>query len=500
VRVAKSGGVPPITAQKIVRRLAALFLLASLSCNASDSTQPPEAIHSSRKNIVLITLDALRQDHLSAFGYSRQTSPNIDWLSKHGAVFRNVVPSGCSTKASLTSLYTSMDYRHHHVLRHGAVLNDEYSTLAEIFKQHGYDTAAFIGTPHLRGELNYDQGFDLYEDFSGFWLQVKGVVQRLIPDALVLRIPGADRFLERMGYITAGLVVDAMLRYLAIRPAGDTPFFVYAHLEEPHPPWIHGSPWLTEKEEREQFFLCTHVPSDEELKAVSSRTRENLIAKYDGAIRFADEQIGRLISALRNRGLLENSVIAVSTDHGLELLERYSATHGYNPFDEVVRTFLVLYDGSGRIGRVDTNRIQGRIFDIGPTLLGLANLEPPPGLDGIDLLNDPERLPPYAFSKCYNAEVVRSLDFKLFEIRKVQGRNHPEGMPIGLQFYSLREDPGETRDVRERYPRRFEEMREELEAYRADLEKEFLPEIEVEDKDLSRGTYEMLKRLGYIEE
>ena len=151
------------SASGVSRLLAAtvLLLTAGLESGCREARPVGEG-----RNVLLITLDGLRQDHLSGRGYGRTTSPNLDWIASNGAFFDTIVPSGCSTKASLTSLLTSVDYSTHRLLEHDGKLADSYETLAEAFYAGGWETHGFVATPHLRGALGYGQGFEHYQDFG----------------------------------------------------------------------------------------------------------------------------------------------------------------------------------------------------------------------------------------------------------------------------------------------------------------------------------------------
>ncbi len=467
------------TMPRTIRQLLRAVALCALAVSAIGCAAPEEAppAHNGR-NVVLVTLDGLRQDHLSAFGYHRQTTPNIDWLAERGLSFRNVIPSGCSTKTSLTSLFTSMSFPGHQIWRHGEILPDTYPTLAESFKAAGYRTLGYVATPHLAAELNYGQGFDRYEDFTE----------------------------EDLGYVKVKVVNRYLVQDLAALEAGDAPFFLYVHYEEPHPPWIYRSPWLDQREPEWVFFPrrgCAYIPSQEELETVDEGLRHNLIAKYDAAIQRADQGIGEILDSLRQKELLENTVVAVATDHGLELLERYSAGHGFNLFDEVVRGFLILYDGAEALKPRDTDQIQGRIFDIGPTLLSRGGIRPPDSIDGRDLLSENPELPEFAFTQCYNGESVRSLRHKLvhfdFSRQLARDRLPPHGLPEGLQLFDLTADPGETTDVQAEQPQELERLKRALLAYSRDLRSQPHRAEVKEDADLTEAARERLKALGYIE-
>src|SRR3989338_2613155 len=113
-------------------------------------------------NVILIVADALRADHLSCYGYSRNTSPNIDKLAREGTLFMNAFSHGPATRVAMPSLFTSLYPGVHKVYRLGASLSNEFLTLPEILRAKGYTTIAFVG-PQLEGISNFDQGFQIYE-------------------------------------------------------------------------------------------------------------------------------------------------------------------------------------------------------------------------------------------------------------------------------------------------------------------------------------------------
>jgi arylsulfatase A-like enzyme len=422
--------------------VALLSLIAAAGCSSPpEPPKPPQ-----RKNVLLITLDGLRQDHLSAFGYTRQTSPSIDWLVLNGIAFRTVVPAGCSTRASLTSLLTARPYAHSQ-LENGTALKEGNDTLAEAFQRAGYSTAAFVGSPLLAAETSFGQGFQTYDDFG----------------------ETADTF------VGAEVPVGAAIKHLQARAADAPPFFLYLQLQEPHPPWKHGSPWLKGEEPMDSFFKesCAYIPSADEMALIGPQQKEHLVAKYDGALRFADEQIGALTAHLRSTGLLANTIIALTTTHGIELLERFSAGHAYNPYDEVLRTFVVFFDQSRSFKEAIPDAVQPRMFDIGATLTAMAGVEKPADSPGIDLLGAPGSVPDFAFAHCDVADVVRSLEYKLIafdlSVLRALGKPVPPQLTDGTKLYALRSDPREQIDASESNPEQLALMQSALDGFRAAL-------------------------------
>ncbi len=423
------------------------------------------------KDILLVSFDALRQDHLSVFGYARQTSPTLEWLASQGTALRDVVPAGLSTKTSLTSLVTALEYRTHHILQKNEHLPASIVTVAEALRDQGYATAGFVATPHLAAELGYDQGFDRYEDFAGAGKHA----------------------------VSAAEVRDRVLAYLdEPLPAGRRARFVYVHILEPHPPWLDPSPWLTTKEPGKRIFACVELPPPEKVAKITPQRLTNLVAKYDGAILAGDRALGAVVDKLRTQGRLARTVIGVTTDHGLELLDRYSASHGWNPFDEVARGFLVLYDGSRPWGPAP--RIQARNVDVLPTLLARAGASLVPSFQGVDVFGATAKVPEIAFSRGNHCVAVRTLTHKLIWIDFPADVPFPASLTRGFSLFDLRTDPAERRDVKGEQPEVFAKLRDAFLAFQRDEgAKAEDPADPKHTQGLSPEARERLEALGYVE-
>jgi arylsulfatase A-like enzyme len=446
---------------RALRAAAALAALAAAGCSGAPAGPP---------HVVLITLDALRQDHLSAFGYARPTSPNIDRLAARGLVFRTIVPPSCSTKPSLTSLLTGADARLHQVQRHEGPLPDDVGTLAQVFQRAGYATAGFMSSPWLDAELGFDRGFEHYDDFE---------VDHEPPAAEV----GAH-----------------VVEWLEGARSDPRPKFVYAHFFEPHPPWSSSAPWWQAGAEPLKPFGrgCGYIPTEAQLRALPEAEREAIVAAYDAAIFAADAEIGRILASLEASGDLARSIVAIGTDHGLELLDRYSTTHGHNPYDEVVRTFLVLYDGRGGLPSLDTTRIQGRTQDIGATLLARAGLARPAEFDAVDLIGEADRLPALAISRCYGVYALRTLDHKLAGFGIRESKSHGRVPTNGTYLYDLRRDPGERTDVKDAEPEVHARMLRERWQLGGKLAAAAMAEDPI-PAELDPAAADRLRALGYAE-
>lgn len=305
-------------------------------------------------NVLIITCDALRPDHLSCNGYERNTSPNIDRLAAEGTLFTQAVCQGTWTVPSLFSLITST-YPHRHRMTHWEPrpLDPSVPSLIQILREHGYRTAFISG-------------------------------HGAIPSFEILRF---DTFINTSG--KADTVTRMSAKWLRKEP--DKPFFLWIHYIEPHAPYGPPPPWdrmflHDEYSERYDDIPAELIPPRTLVRDTSATDLDYYVAQYDGEIRFVDTYIGNLLTYLTSSGLDETTLVILSADHGESLGEqgRYFL-HGGFPYEAVIRVPLILrckglIPGSRRIDG------QVQLLDVAPTILDLLNLEAPPGLQGISLL------------------------------------------------------------------------------------------------------------------
>src|SRR5947209_6836845 len=270
-------------------------------------------------NVLLITLDTTRADHLGCYGDSKAQTPNFDALARDGALFEWCITPTAYTLPSHSSIMTGLYPPAHGVRINGeAALPDSNVTLAERLAAKGYRTAAFVGAFVLDGRWGISQGFQHYDD--NFKL---GQDQRL--DLARVRRPGNQ-------------VVDAALKWL--NESSSQPFFAWVHLYDAHAPY---------------------EPS------------------YDGAISFADSQVGRLLKSAHK----PNTIIIVVADHGEGLGSHGEDEHGYYIYDYAVHVPLIVKVPGISGGRVPA---QVRTIDIAPTVVDLVAGEKPKDMQGSSLM------------------------------------------------------------------------------------------------------------------
>ncbi len=454
-----------LTAGGRSRRLAAIAVLAGLIAAATvlapllARRQPVVAIAapdpSGRPNILLISVDTLRADHLGAYGYPRPTSPFLDSLAASGVRFDNAFAQASWTLPSHMSLLTSTYPQTHGVETEERSLGATIPTLAEVLHAGGYETTAFVSWIFLKAAYGFGRGFERFEELLPPAGQVDSSTRHSIK---------AEAFAEEVAH---------WARQREAKPS--RPYFLFLHLFDPHmsyqPPLALArrfAPGLETLEGGSYGYLWRYVRGVHPRgPRISAAELEVARALYDGEIRYVDDALARLFDVLEGEGLLENTMIVFTSDHGEELDDHGSMEgHQWTLYDEVLQVplLIVFPDGAHR-GRTVPQVVQS--IDVAPTLLEVAGLDAPAAFEGRSLLpllapgGDPDWRG-FAFSQIrrFNLKAsLRTAEHKLI-YTQIPTRLSPSGTPIhpgfepyrlspegGLELYDLRRDPGELADV-----------------------------------------------------
>jgi arylsulfatase A-like enzyme len=331
-----------------------------------------------RPNVVLISIDMLRADHLQCYGYDRPTSPNIDALAREGALFERNFASSSWTLPSHAAIFTSLPDSLHGCTDTDRALAPSATTLAERFQAAGYRTAGFFSGPYLHPAFGLGQGFEEYEDCTAYAKRIDGRPKdewAMNPEVMVASHED----------VTNERTYGAVEGWLAHR--GEDPFFLFVHLWDAHFDFIPPAPYDTQfgapydgwVDGRNFFFDERYSPS------MSSRDLQHTLALYDGEIAWTDSIVGRIRAQLDRRGLLDETVIALTSDHGTEFFDHGLKGHRRTLYDEVLHTPLILrYPRSIPAGRRVSALSRG--IDLGATLLELAGLPFPDDIMGQSLM------------------------------------------------------------------------------------------------------------------
>ncbi len=333
--------------------LKVMLCAAMLAGPAAAATRAP-------LNVVLISLNALRADHLAAYGYGKETAPNISRLASEGALFEHAAAQSHWTLSSLASLFTSKYVHSHGVYGRGQKLAPGETTLAAVLKEAGYRTAAFTGGLDMSGLYGLSKGFEVYFDDTG--KKPMGSFKEIMPRAL-------DWLAARRG----------------------EKFFLFLDSYDIHPPF--DKPWPGGKEPGYSGSLKGKSLSYDFLRGFKDGTLrltgEDLAyinSRYDAGITYSDGFVGGLLAKLDELGLSSSTVVILTSEHGEELGERGSFDRfgQGNLYEEAVRVPLVIRDprtpGGARIAA------QAQLIDLMPTVLDILGLKVPSGAQGASLL------------------------------------------------------------------------------------------------------------------
>ena len=421
--------------------LGAVLLAAVLAWNYSrdwtGDLSSPTAPSARPTNILLITLDTVRADRLGAYGYTAARTPNLDALARRGVRFDDAITTAPITGPAHAAILTGMQPARYGVRDNATTpLPSEALTLAEMLSPRGFATGGFIGAFILDRAYGFAQGFDTFE--SGFTRVDSGT------EANTSR-PGSA-------------VVDDALRWLAAVP-GDRPFFGWVHLYDAHVDYAPPSPFAQD---------------------------------YDGEIAFVDQQVGRLIEAVRSRGALDKTVIIAVGDHGESLGEHGEDEHGVFLYDAVLRVPLIAA-GPG-IKSAHAVPEQVRVTDIVPTVLETFGIQRPDRLDGESLATLLKGGTRAATPSIYAESYYPRLHYGWSELRAIRADGWKAIDAPKPELYNLREDP---KELNNRYS-----------SQRA-LADRMIAEAARMDRDLTGGratavrqpdpeTVERLRSLGYV--
>jgi len=320
-------------------------IVAWLSLGCADERRP---------NVLLISIDTLRADHLEVYGYERETAPSLTRLAREGALFENAYSQSSATVPTHASLFTGRFPFQHGAYHVGLAVADDEATLAEIFSRAGYRTFAAASSVRFRGKTGFEQGFDVFERF----------------DELAKN--------DRSAAVTA--------RTLDWIAAGDGPWFGFVHYFDPHQPYAPPEPWRTRwhaglphpRPEATSDYLYFFDGAE---KQVPAKVLAYLQALYDGEIRFLDVALQRLFASLAAAPESPGTLVVVTSDHGEEFKEHGGLSHSRRLHEELVRVPLIFWWP----GRVPAGTVVARptqTVDLLPTLLELAAISPPEGLAG----------------------------------------------------------------------------------------------------------------------
>lgn len=400
-------------------------LLALAACGGSDPAPGPP-------NLVLVSVDCLRADHVHAYGYERETTPVLDALAAEGVRFERCLSTTSWTLPAHLSMLTGLPVSGHgvdddrlwtRVGPDGAPLDVPMRGvfLSEVLKEAGYDTAGFVTWKYLEEQFGFGPGFDVYERLAHNFYSHPVVGPRFeqlsaakdVEGMKALAAAHPDLFDDTTP--TAPQVVDRALEWLDGRE-GEAPFFLFLHVFDCHDPYSPPAPYDRMFDPGYEGTIDGRrvTTADSPVQPdMDPRDLEHLVARYDGAIRFVDAELGRLFEGFDGRGLTEDTLIAVTADHGEEFYEHGQKTHRRQLYLESVGVPLILRWPAGLPRGVVVEGNSG-LVDLTPTFCAAAGVTAPPSM-GVDLL-------PMARGEARNRERPYLSELVLFDQGAVPNR------------------------------------------------------------------------------
>ncbi len=437
-----------------------------------------------RPNILLITLDTTRKDHLSCYGYPKKTTPALDQLAAESVKYEFAVSTSSWTLPAHASLFTGMlpvDHSAHYGVGENAnkavdklsfyTLHPAFPTLAQQLSKAGYRTHAIISAPILHSEFGFSKGFETYDDDLG-----------------------KPQKKDRTADTTSSLAITWLRQYFAAPKT--QPFFLFLNFFDPHTPYSAPPPWGKDGLAADVVNVVSgHY--DEVFRGnrqVTPEERELLIDQYDDEIRFMDWHLGQLFSEMKALGLYDDAMIVVTSDHGELFGEHNYLDHGHALYDELIRVPLIIkYPADMKKVGVISDGVSTR--GIMPTLLSYLQLPIPPTADygtlggkRKDLVAESYRDIYYVqrYGKRFDRDQKAIYDGKYKFIWSSDGKS---------ELYNIQEDPQENVNLCGRLPDVEKKLQSKLEPLVAEsnqLNSLSTPQL---DSELRRR----LQALGYIQ-
>lgn len=464
---------------------------------------PASMLGEAPQGVILVLVDTLRRDHLDLYGHGRETAPHLARIAREGATFNNAVAQATWTKASVPSIQTGLYPLTHTVHEFDGRLPNSAQTIAEIYRDAGYATVAFSSVMFTGKFSNLHQGYEELHEFTS------------LTDPLHSK--------------TSREYVDRLLPWL--EQHGDSPFFVFLHVFDPHDPFEPHRPYNTlwadpslraehKRREHEVQKVINHpilkrfiMPSREELESVDIPADEFISYNqdwYDGSIREMDTQLGRLVERLQTLGLADKTLIVFTSDHGEEFLDHGRTFHGHTLYGELTNVPLVFWSPDRIEAGLSSDAVVESV-DILPTLLQISGIDVPEVVQGDSLLplmgggggawearpafsQQARTVHPFGtFDPAIGRYAVTTDEWKL--IHNVHRRPH---MPE-FELFEVKQDPLNQNNVAEEHPEVVKELAAEIDRWRDNAESAMLPSDAEAMDAMDADELEKLRNLGYIQ-
>lgn len=425
-------------------------------------------------NILWIVMDTVRADHLSCYGYARQTTPYIDSIASEGALFAHCLSSASWTVPSHASMFTGLLPDGHNTDENHQWLDQGFDTVAEVLHSCGYRTFSYSNNVQVGPMTNLTQGFGTIET------TIEGQVQPRLETSDYLAVSRLEKRLERvLPDEGAARTNEVVFNWIEDGQESESPFFMFINYMEAHtpydPPEGHAEQFLpdgidlNQARDVPQYYWPYYFDP-------SRMTESNMAALrglYDGDLSYLDEKIGELMDYLEQQGILDSTLVIITSDHGEEFGEHKLLNHNFGLYDTLIHVPLIVrYPPLFEAGKSVTEQVQ--LVDLFPTLLEAAGISYEADIQGHSLLHldGSESRPALSmqetpasmlgvlhtypqFDSSPYARELKALSVDGYKFIWASDGRH--------ELYDIVNDPGELTNLVEAQPAKTEEMRARLE-------------------------------------
>ncbi|KXB06242.1 hypothetical protein AKJ53_00900 [candidate division MSBL1 archaeon SCGC-AAA382F02] len=348
------------------------------------------------KNVILITIDCLRADHVGCMGYDRPTTPNIDELAEDGALFNEAFSQGSKTATSFPALLTST---YPLMFKEYKRISEPRKMISEVLREHGYSTAAIHSNPSLSSFFNYDRGFDYFEDFlvskkkessdgsSRLQNQFRKIREKIMKKLEDLHFE--SKIFQKIRRTKVGKLLEKVLgaenvpnaekineRFLKwVQEVKNENFFAWIHYMDIHMPLIPPKKFLRIFSDSFERLDSTGIKKKAQKGKLSGDEFENWMDLYDAEIRHVDSAVGEILEELEKLDILEETTVVITSDHGDEQLDHGGVGHvSRSLYDELIHVPLIIWDSEIEQARVNS---LVELLDAAPTILEILEIEKP---------------------------------------------------------------------------------------------------------------------------
>jgi arylsulfatase A-like enzyme len=395
---------------------------------------------SQRPNVILVSIDTLRADHVGSYGYTRETSPGLDSLAQDSAVFLNTFATAAWTLPSHASMLTSLFGFNHHIYYNDERIGPSLTTLADVLRQNRFFCTAFTGGVYVGSRYGFSKGFDSFSEKQGDFS---------VPDAAERAFQGVSEWIGQNQ---------------------DKNFFLFVHTYQPHTPYDCPAPYNSEFLGHDSQFQKAKILDylggrEGTFKPLSEQERQEFVGLYDGEIRYTDERLIKpLLSRLKQLGLYDRTLVIVTSDHGEEFFDHGGWEHGHTLYNELLRVPLIMKFPGSKFRGMRIEPIVSQV-DLMPTILEEM------GIADQDLRLDGRSLHPllkgesrddrvfFADRKSHvtdtntsqritlNAGRMKLILNKVFSPVELTFYHYPPPPTPPVELYDLREDPAEKTNI-----------------------------------------------------